>query len=170
MDRLNAPGLSIEYRGDPSLPYGDTAARTAEPFKFVIFHYTGISVPFRDLVEYTLRVDEARGGQFGYHFVIDSDGTTVQTAPLTKRTNHIRTNPEIGASNSNAIGISLHMVREEPTAAQLEAATALTLVLSKTLNIRPPNHFGHGEINAHKDPNEGITLARRFRGSPRIRW
>lgn len=163
---LNAPGLFIEYRGDPSLPYGVFATQNAEPFDFLICHYTGTSAPFENLVKYTLSVDKERKGQFGYHFVIREDGLIVQTAPLSKRTNHIRPNDKLGISNSNAIGVSLHARSEgHTTAAQRAAGMALAHVLYPTFDFPRANTYGHGEINAHKDPVEGLTLARALRRS-----
>lgn len=148
------------------MPYGDYATRHAEPFEFLITHYTGTSAPFENLVKYTLRVDKARGGQFGYHFVIDEDGKIVQTAPLSKRTNQIRSNAKIGVHNANAIGISLHARSEgHITKAQIAAGLALANALSSTFNIPKASIYGHGEINAHKDPVEGITLAKALRNS-----
>lgn len=163
-DILDAPGLFIEYRGDPSLPYGVDATAHAQPFEFLICHYTGTSAPFENLVKYTLRVDKARGGQFGYHFVIRDDGHIVQTAPLSKRTNHIRSNRDIGVNNTNAVGVSLH-ARDEGhvSPAQVRAGLSLGIWLGEVFHIAKPNHYGHGEINAHKDPAEGLTLARLLR-------
>jgi N-acetyl-anhydromuramyl-L-alanine amidase AmpD len=161
---LIVPGLDIEYRGDPSLPYGASATKAAEPFEFIICHYTGSDAKFENIVRYTLRVDPERGGQFGYHFLIDVDGRVVQTAPLTKRTNHIKSNPKIGVSNANAIGISLHRPNETPTAAQLAAGFTLGVEIARVFDIPIKSVFGHGEVNSHKAKDEGITLARALRG------
>lgn len=158
-DKFVVEGLNIEYVGDPRLPYGELATRLKRPFKFIITHYTGSSAPFRNLVKYTLSVDKARGGQFGYHFLIDRDGTVVQAAPMSKRTNQIRANAKIGVDNTNAIGISLHNPGETPTKAQLDAGLKLGRALQKALDIPSTNIYGHGEINSHKEPVEGKTLA-----------
>ncbi len=161
---LHVPGLFIEYRGDPSLPYGIDATKNAEDFQFLITHYTGTSAPFENLVNYTLRVDKERGGQFGYHFVISPDGLIVQTAPLSKRTNHIKPNTKIGVNNSNAIGVSLHAPTEgHVSKAQLFAGIVLANSIYDTFGFSRYSTYGHGEINAHKDPVEGITLAKALR-------
>lgn len=163
-NKFSAEGLDIEYVGDPRLPYGVSATAAARPFAFIITHYTGSSAPFRNIVKYTLSVDKERGGQFGYHFLIDRDGKIVQAAPLSKRTNQIRTNAKIGVSNTNAIGISLHNLGETPTPAQLKSGAALGRALQKAFDIPRTKIFGHGEINSHKEPIEGLTLARILRG------
>jgi N-acetyl-anhydromuramyl-L-alanine amidase AmpD len=150
-DKLDAPGLFIEYRGDPSLPYGRDATRLAQPFKYIIFHYTGSEAPFENIVRYTLSIDRQRKAQFGYHFLINQDGLIVQAAPLSKRT------------NANAIGVALHNLKETPTAAQMKAGMSLALVLAERFGIAREHHYGHGEINKHKAADEGITLARLMR-------
>lgn len=109
-------------------------------------------------------MDKERGGQFGYHFLIDIDGRVVQTAPLSKRTNQIKTNANIGVSNANAIGISLHRPNETPTAAQIAAGVKLGAAIAEQFSIPIKNVYGHGEVNSHKARDEGITLARALRG------
>lgn len=162
-DIFKAPGLDIEYVGDPRKPYGAAATKAKKPFQFLITHYTGSSAPFWNVVKYCNRVDPARGGQFGYHFFIDKDGTIVQGAPLSKRTNQIKTNASVGVSNSNAIGISLHNPGETPTQAQLDAGVKLGRAVMAAFNIPKANVYGHGEINSHKERIEGLTLAKLLR-------
>ena len=78
------------YSGDENITYGITATQNAEPFENIVFHHTGNNYPAENQVNYGKTFDEERGGRFGYHFVVDKDGTIIQGAPLDARTNHLK--------------------------------------------------------------------------------
>jgi N-acetyl-anhydromuramyl-L-alanine amidase AmpD len=159
-EQFTVPGLGIRYAADPTAQYGRHASANAEKFKGIVFHYTGLGT-IDALVKYGHRVDAARGGSFGYHFYIDRDGTIVQGAPLSKRTNHIGQDNSLGLANENSVGISMVGTDENPTPAQLAAADVLAEALIGHFGMNRSNVMGHGEA---RGGNEGVTLAQRIRG------
>jgi hypothetical protein len=98
--------------------YGIEASAAAKPFQSIVLHHD-LNGTTKAKLNYYGTFDQARDGQFGYHFAIDADGNVYQTAPLNKRTNHFKwqkVNPDINKeftmmnlpvlSNSNTIGIA----------------------------------------------------------------
>jgi muramidase (phage lysozyme) len=161
-DVFAAPGLNINYVGDPKLSYGRTATANAKPFDSLVVHHT--ATPDIDSALSLLRKgDPARGGQsFGYHFYVDKDGSITQGAPLSARTNHVA--GSTGFNNASAIGISL-VGSGETTPAQEQAAAALGQRLATTFGIQPTRIAAHGEIDKGHQENEGRSLAEQIRAS-----
>ncbi len=174
-------GMNIIHKGGASLPYGVTATKRAKPFKGIISHHPasakGASVA--GLIKYINTPRPPNGYMFGYHFVIDTDGTIYQAAPLTKRTNHIKTprkpliynegkreSPRNSVAphltNANTIGICFHLASHRPNMAptelQTRAGKRLIKVLEKVYNVSLAV-YGHGEIQTDKQPQEGRVFA-----------
>ncbi|NCA73127.1 MAG: hypothetical protein EOM91_24365, partial [Sphingobacteriia bacterium] len=162
---FSAPGMDIDYRGDPSFQYGKSASANAKPFSGIVFHDPGSDASLDQLVDYGKSVDGARGGAFGYHFYVDRDGKIVQGAPMDKRTNHIKPNSKFGMSNSDTLGISLIGAQHGATREQLEAARELGGSLAKEYGIDGSRIFGHGEIQGDKRKDEGSDAAAALRES-----
>ncbi len=163
-------GMNIIYKGDASLPYGVTATKRAKPFKGIISHHPasakGASVA--GLIKYINTPRPPNGYMFGYHFVIDTDGTIYQAAPLTKRTNHIkprdykaRTHVARQLGNNNSIGVSFHLASHRENAAPTEPQVRAGLRLVDALETLYGNLgvYGHGEIQRDKQQKEGLAFA-----------
>jgi hypothetical protein len=173
--QLEVPGLKIVQAYQPGQTFGRSATANAQPFSAIVSHYTG-GENLQSALS-TAKGDPGRGGvPYGYHFVIDKDGTVYQTAPLDARTNHVMPpgsqyrsdRPDI--SNNNAMGISFVGGGENPTPAALEAARKLYPAVQQRFNIPSQNIVGHGEIQAKgKDSraaDEGMTIVKELRGQP----
>ena len=171
-DGKRLKGLPIVYRGNDKLPYGVTATRKKKPIKGLIIHHPASAkgAGVAGLISYINKPRPPKGYMFGYHFVIDTDGTIYQAAPFTKRTNHIqgssyRTSAK-HLTNVNTIGISFHQASHNPgmapNAKQTKAGRQLVRALRQVYG--PLDIFGHGEIQSDKQPNEGLAFARLARG------
>lgn len=166
---VGSDGLSIEYRGTDSCPYGKTATANKQNFTGVVIHHTAPDHDADWYVQYQIDGDPERGGHFGYHFYIGQDGKIIQGAPLTKRTNHIKASNEKARksfrrdlNNTNAIGISCVGAGTPqfiPTEEQLVSVFALTRALCATLGISHDNIVGHGEIQTDRHKTEGAEPA-----------
>lgn len=168
-DKFEAEGLDIAYAAEPGSQYGRKASASAQPFVGLVFHHTGANVPANRQVAYGQRVDTKRGGQFGYHFYIDTEGNIIQGAPMSKRTNHLQpwtSGLRIGGrglENENTVSVSLAGDGRNPTPAQMAAARKLGAALSRSYSI-PSNHiFGHGELQKSREATEGLDLATSLR-------
>lgn len=173
-DVFIAEGLNIEYAGDPTFVYGQSATASAQPFIGIIGHHTGPS-NVNALVNYGKSIDHSRGGAFGYHFYVGKDGRIVQGAPLlTKRTNHVKPpsssarsgRPGNNLANNNSIGVS--MVGGTPgNATEIQIATTVRVMqaLMRHFNIPNTSVFGHGEVQSDREAEEGMAAVRRVRGT-----
>lgn len=165
--------LAIEYRGIDSCPYGRSATDDKEDFSGIVIHHTAPDHDADWYVQYQIDGDPARGGHFGYHFYIAQDGTIIQGAPLTKRTNHIKPSSASQRrtfrrelSNKNALGISCVGAGKptfSPTTEQTVAVFTLTQALCDELEISYENIVGHGEIQTDRHETEGTDPAERMR-------
>ena len=166
-------GLNIEYRGEDSCPYGKTASANRLPFEALVLHHNRPSHTTDWLVQYQIDGDPSRGGHFGYHFYIDPDGSIIQGAPLTKRTNHVKPphRPQrrtFGnhASNRNAIGITCVAAGTpvfKPTSKQLQALNMLAMALCNEFGIEFDHIYGHGELQTDRHKTEGRSAAEQLR-------
>lgn len=155
------------YDGDDNVDYGKNATKNKTPFEGIIFHHTGNDYPAANQSKYGKNYDEERGGYFGYHFVIDKDGTIIQSAPLDKRTNHLKSSDMrdeySNFSSANTIGISLvGSVDGEMTDAQMRAAQQLATQLGDNFNIGNENMLGQSTVQAGKQADEGKRLEEFF--------
>lgn len=161
-------GLKIDDMSDPSFHYGKSASANAQPFRGIVMHHTrrDSSHDAEWYVKYGQRVDEGRGGAFGYHYYIDRDGQVIQGAPMGKRTNHINPTRDVGLGNRNAIGISLIGAEGgNETPQQLASANALGLQLMQQYGISANSVYGHGEIQGNRQETEGVKAARMLRNA-----
>lgn len=181
-DRLIAKGLDIAYWGKPDARYSNYATKGKEKPKGIVVHFTRTK-PVLWMVKYGHVSDPSRGGaSFGYHFYIGRDGKIVQGAPLSKRTNHIKTIKRKERTaiarhlwSGNTIGISMvggcdKLLRpnvwwratncgdEFVSDAQLKSGMALIKALQKRFGMACREVYGHGELQTDRDNFEGATL------------
>lgn len=197
-DVLTAPGMRIAYWGRPAgeknshsysgtVDYGTEVTKRKKPFRGVVWHYTARE-PVINFVKYQHNGECGRDrcGQFGYHFYIARDGSVIQGAPLSVRTNHIkrmghRQRTRIGAwlDGSEALGISLvgackpkqmkdraitsNCVGWDATPEQTASAMMLAREVNKQLGISRCAHFGHGELQNDRRDYEGTEIAQAVR-------
>lgn len=172
-DALNSPGLPIKYGAQPGQTFGVQATQNAQPFDSIVAHHT--ASPTLDSALNSARRGDPFGNKFGYHFYIDKDGTVVQGAPLDARTNHVQPStaatrtarPDI--NNTNAVGISfVGNDSSNVTPEQLAAAQNLSRALMDRYGIKTENVVGHGEIQASRQPGEGMPLVNALRSEPAV--
>lgn len=183
--KLVIEGLAIQYvyglerriiDGVWHFNYGITATELKEDFQGMILHHTGDKT-FDFYLQYTQRHDKDRGGTYGYHFLIGRDGRIAQTAPLTKRTNHIspkdnRTDA-LDFINNNTVSVCLQGGYRGPkdgpyehvpaTAMQLQAAQIVVDALSNLYALSRNNVWGHGEVQNNRMLEEALVLAKQTR-------
>jgi len=164
-DVFSFDGLNIDYRGDPNHVYGRSASADPLPFQGIVFHHTADGTTMDAISRYGHMVDEARGGSFGYHFMVGPDGSIIQNAPLSKRTNHVLDHNNIGINNRNAIGVSLVGAESGATPAQQAAAQQLAMALGQSFGIGADRIFGHAEVQNNKQPHEGVDIATAVRAA-----
>lgn len=171
-DQFSAPGIDVVYRGDPNFAYGRSATANAQPFSNIVIHHTADDHDTDWYVNYGQTVDSERGGAFGYHFYISPDGTIVQGAPLSRRTNHILPTAEgATARNANSVGISIVGGDAGVTPAAQAAATRLGQALMTQYGIQPSGVFNHGELQpgdrGEEASNTGlVNIVSALRGTP----
>lgn len=188
-DVLRVSGWPVIYWANPHAEYSRSASTGYRKPVGIVMHYTG-DKPVLNLVKYGQRVDEQRGGSFGYHWYIAKDGTAVQGAPLTKRTNHIkppghpaRKSVAPRLSNTDSVGIALvggcqvedtpikpvtlRCIGDEATPEQIGAAMAIIEALRARFDIPCQNVWGHGELQHDRSSFEGTTVATMARQSCR---
>lgn len=151
---LSLAGHNISAQYNPDLAYGKTATRDAKPFDSIVMHVSG-KPTIEQSVAYSQSVDQARGGQFGYHFLVGRNGEIIQTAPLDKRTNHIKPDLDKSFGNDRSLGIALVGAAHGATPQQLKAAADLTLALQKQYRIRNDRVAGHGTIQSDRASSFG---------------
>lgn len=142
-------GLNIAQRYNPNLPYGKSATENAKPFDSIVLHVSG-KPTMESSIAYSQSVDANRGGQYGYTFLIGRDGQIVQTAPLDKRTNHIKPDLDRSYGNDRSLGIALVGAVQGATPEQMKAAAALTDALQRQYGIRNDRVVGHGTIQSDR--------------------
>lgn len=181
---LSVPDYRVAYWGKPDARYSVYATRRREKPVAIVVHFTYFPHSLYGLVRYGHRRDFGRGGgSFGYHVYIGWTGKIVQGAPLTKRTNHIKSQrrpqrTDVGKHlwSGNTIGISLigacnpvraprwgnmrRCSRETPTNAQLEAGLAVIRALQRRFGMACGEVYGHGDLQTDRDSFEGATLTR----------
>jgi len=166
-------GLNIEYRGSDQCPYGKSATKNKKDFSYIVIHGNDRKHDTEWLIQYQIDGDPGREGHFGYHFYIDPNGTIYQGAPLTKRTNQVKSSSKIRknlgrkAYNTNSIGISctdtMYSQGYHPTDEQIKSMYDLVYALCNHFDIPFAHVFGHGEIQADRQKVEGTSLASEIR-------
>lgn len=105
------------------------------------------------------------GVNYGTHFLIDKDGTIMQTASLLFYTYHVgKTRKKIYPGNSNSVGIEVVSMYDDkskeweaPTPEQTMATAWLTNSLRQTYNIPKSEVYTHIKIG-YKTPGEGDNV------------
>ena len=145
----------------PGQRFGRTATADAQPFSGIVLHHT--ATPDLQSALAIAKGDPNRGGNpYGYHFIIDRDGSVHQAAPMTARTNH--TLPGQGYDNKNSIGVSMVGNSKDATPQQIAAATQLTKQLQGQYGIGLDRVAGHGQIRGEKEADEGLPVLAALRG------
>lgn len=166
-------GLPLFYKGSEALPYGRVATQRQRGPEALIIHHPAAAkgASIHDLIRFINR-PRRDGNMYGYHFLIDRDGTIYQTAPLNKRTNHIKPpgskrRRAFGrvAHNANTLGICFHLASHNPHMAPTPSQQAAGMRLVKALQhiYGPLPTYGHGEIQTDKQPDEGRVFAQTIR-------
>lgn len=184
--RLVIPGLPIEHiyeleprtiNGDRYFEFGISATRNKQDPVAFILHHTS-DAQFENMMNYIIRRDPAKGGTFGYHFLIGRDGRAVQAAPLNKRTNHVSPTANRTAqhhmNNTNTLSLSLHggyrktdQGTEHVPASdeQLSVAEKILSTVASLTNVDIKNTWGHGEVQSNRMSDEALELSTRLRGT-----
>ncbi len=179
-------GRRVVYWADPEARYAIYATQKKAPPVAIVIHHTRVK-PVLDVVAYGHLRDFSRGGHsFGYHFYIGRGGGIVQGAPLSRRTNHIKSSARPQRKtvarhlwSANTIGIALiggcdsllmpdwrrrhGCSGEYVTRAQLEAGLAVVRALQARFDMACDEVYGHGELQTDRADFEGATLTRMAR-------
>lgn len=181
---LAIPGHQVAYWGRMDRGYGEHVTRHAVKPIAIVYHYTA-DVPMNRVVEYQHNGDRKRGGSYGYHIYVDKWGRVIQGAPLSKRTNHIKPAGHkqrrlvgVRLNSSNALGIAfvggcklaptsslarMECVREEITAAQLQAGLAAGRAILARYDIPCGAVYGHGDLQHDRASFEGALATAALR-------
>ncbi len=143
-------GLNTVSRYSPDLPYGIAATEGKRRFDSIVLHVSG-KPTLRESIAYSQNPDPDRdNAYFGYHYLIDRDGTVVQTAPLSARTNHIQPDKDTSYANNHSLGIALVGGASGATDQQKQAAAMLVASLEQQLGIPSNRVVSHGEIQTDR--------------------
>lgn len=100
-------------------------------------------------------------------FVLDRDGVIYRTLPEGFQGRHIRTGQNIGKglTNANIEGIEVIAKNSEDFTEKQKKTLDQFIRWHAQKNLYDPTKsvFGHGEINPHKDPGEGLVVAKKTR-------
>ncbi|MEQ8822739.1 MAG: peptidoglycan recognition family protein [Filomicrobium sp.] len=199
-DVLTVPGYHVAYWGRPMgdknlvsalaskrVEYGRKVSREAKPYRGVVIHYTRPR-PAVQFVKYQHNGDRKRGGSFGYHIYISKEGSIIQGAPLSVRTNHVKrvghrhrkvgiakgmdSRNLIGVSAVGACNVAGRAITSictgwDATAAQEAATIASIKALQDRFDLPCQNVWGHGELQHDRRSYEGTELAERMRAECR---
>lgn len=185
-DMLEVPGYPVAYWAKPDGRYSVGGTLRQSKPQAVVVHYTYVR-PVLAVVASGHRRDFSRGGHvYGYHFYVGRGGGIVQGAPLSKRTNHIKSKARPQRKpvarhlwSGNTIALSLvggcdallrpswrrwGMCAEEyVTEAQLKAGLALIRAIQERYDIPCAEVYGHGDLQSDRASFEGATLTRMAR-------
>jgi len=180
-DVLEVADHRVAYWGNPTAPYSRYATRGRQKPVAVVVHFT-YPKPLIRFVKYGHTRDPRRGNaSFGYHFYVGRDGRIVQGAPLSRRTNHIKSTRRAERAGTarnlwsgNTVGISLvggcdpgqlpqwdnatRCAGESVTPAQLRAGLAVIRALQTRYDMACDAVYGHGQLQTDRQEFEGLTL------------
>lgn len=123
----------------------------------IVFHHTAGGSS-----EGAINALKQRG--LSYNYLIEKDGTVVQLVPPEQGALHMRPSEKGGLTNGNSVGISFVARNDgDVTAAQRQAGRQLAGQIAQKYGIDQKNVFGHGEVNSHKEHDEGAQDARHIR-------
>lgn len=118
----------------------------------IVFHHTSGTT-----VDGAIDTLAKRG--LSYNYLIDKDGTVHTIVPPEKGAQHMRPGSN-GMSSGNTIGISFVARNDrDVTDEQRQAARSLAARDAARFGISQEKVFGHGEVNSHKEHDEGKTDA-----------
>jgi hypothetical protein len=134
--------------------------------KGLVIHHTG----GRGTVGSIMRIFKERG--YPAQFVLDREGMIYRTLPEGFQGQHLKSGQGIGTgfNNKNIEGIEIIAKDSNDfTKKQLETLQKFIQWHSQK-NLYDPTKtvFGHGEINPHKNPTEGLTIATETRLKPML--
>jgi hypothetical protein len=155
--------------------YGVDATKAAKPFQAIVLHHDlgGLN---KSKLDYYGTFDKDRDGQFGYHFAIDDEGNIYQTAPLNKRTNHIRWGQVSDDLNKQFVDQGLPVLSNSNTIGIAYLGTGTSLTISDKLTEKAKqsylklirelkDQFGdlpyltHGDLDSRKRETEGEPVS-----------
>ncbi len=142
-------GVPVISRYSRDLPYGVAATEGKRGFDSIVMHVSG-KPTVEESIAYSQTQDPNRGGYFGYHYLIGQDGTVVQTAPLSARTNHILPDKDLSFANSHSLGIALVGAAGGATEQQKQAAATLVASLQQQFGIANNRVVGHGQVQTNR--------------------
>ncbi len=133
--------------------------RQIKEVKGLAIHHTG----GRGTPDDVVRTLNERG--FGVQYIMDRDGTIYQATPDGARVAHIKNAQNAsGLSNDNTLGIEIIAKDDNDLTPEQIAAGAkwINQMRDKHPGIGE-NVFGHGQLNDHKHPNEGMSVINAWR-------
>ncbi len=172
IDNREMPGVSRSY--------GGRGRRSKDDIKYIKVDTSAATQSGQELA----RASNIKNHPFGYHFIIDQDGTIRQTADVEQITQGLasssRTSFFRGALNANTIHISLAgtdndrgggkpYISSKPfgtlpsTEAQQAALKKLYQELTQQMPQLKGQVFGHGEVSTNRHRDEGRAEARMLR-------
>lgn len=151
----NSTPTSVNYGRDVShLGNQNFVRQNPNDVQGFIFHHTGGRGSVEG-VQSTL--NGGRGMALGVQYIIDRDGTVHRSLPEGSSGGHMKNGTGIGSGLNNRNTIGVEMIARnngDLTQAQIESARALYAEQAeKYPNLKP---YGHGEVNAHKQSDEGM--------------
>ena len=147
---IAANSLQIEDISDILPKNGNYSTRSLAAIQTVVVHHSGVEGQTAwDYASY--HVNSKTWPGIGYHYVIEKDGSVLQTNPLTNVSYHV------AAHNSYTIGISLsgNFNQTQPTKAQLSSLKKLLSHLSSLLP-RDFNVVGHRDLGNTTCPGHNL--------------
>lgn len=178
---FKAPGLTIEksYPDEKKSPggvsyYGRSATKNKEEFGSIVVHHTA-GTTFKSAYNTAFSDSSLKGRKYftGYHFIVDTDGTIHQTAPMDVRTNHSTADLLGGVdsifNNQSSIGVSFVggaglgarklLLQEDPQfvpkGKQKESGLKLIKALMNEYSIPTSNIKSHYDTQSGKGHKEG---------------
>lgn len=120
----------------------------------IVFHHTSGTT-----VDGAISTLQKRG--LSYNYLIDRDGTVHTVVPPDKGAQHMRPAQNgSGLASNNSIGISFVARNDgDVNEKQRAAGRALAARDAQKFGIPQTHVYGHGEVNSHKEHNEGSTDA-----------
>jgi hypothetical protein len=127
---------------------------------FVMHHTGGRGTP-----ESVVNTLNQRG--LGVQYVMDRDGKVYQTLPSGARGAHIKPAQNgSGLDNSNTMGMEV-IAKNDKDITPEQVASAKAFLKGMEEKYPGLQVFGHGELNSHKQEDEGKTIVDAFRNMPK---
>jgi hypothetical protein len=205
-DVLTIPGYGVEYWArakSKRVAYGKKVTKNKKPYSGVVLHWT-IGPTERFINRYGMknvhdrwtvamvrnghRYDNEKNSTNGYTAYVSATGKVYQGAPLSIRTNHVRSALWFGRKDAGSahdgrdlIGVGIigscelkpkkirknnyDCARESITPKQRLAVLATVKEVMRRFSIPCVNIWGHGELQVSRNELEGLSLAKEVRSA-----